>query len=96
MIEPGVINFTTGTAGQSGDGMTGTVTVAGGQVTAVVLTAQGQNVKLNDVLVADDADLGGGGGSGFQFTIQSNSTGCLLYTSPSPRDLSTSRMPSSA
>ena len=23
-------------------------------------------------------------------------TGCLLYTSPSPRDLSTSRMPSSA
>ena len=26
----------------------------------------------------------------------SGSTGCLLYTSPSPRDLSTSRMPSSA
>ena len=25
-----------------------------------------------------------------------NSAGCLLYTSPSPRDLSTSRMPSSA
>ena len=25
-----------------------------------------------------------------------NLTGCLLYTSPSPRDLSTSRMPSSA
>ena len=24
------------------------------------------------------------------------SRGCLLYTSPSPRDLSTSRMPSSA
>ena len=80
MIEPGVINFTTGTAGQSGDGMTGTVTVAGGQVTAVVLTAQGQNVKLNDVLVADDADLGGGGGSGFQFTIQSNSTGVSSVT----------------
>ena len=28
--------------------------------------------------------------SGFQFVT------CLLYTSPSPRDLSTSRMPSSA
>ena len=28
--------------------------------------------------------------------IQSNSEACLLYTSPSPRDLSTSRMPSSA
>ena len=27
-------------------------------------------------------------------TVRSNS--CLLYTSPSPRDLSTSRMPSSA
>ena len=27
---------------------------------------------------------------------QRKSTGCLLYTSPSPRDLSTSRMPSSA
>ena len=29
------------------------------------------------------------------FTIDHH-TGCLLYTSPSPRDLSTSRMPSSA
>ena len=31
-------------------------------------------------------------GSNFATTIW----GCLLYTSPSPRDLSTSRMPSSA
>ena len=30
---------------------------------------------------------------GFKFT---NAKNCLLYTSPSPRDLSTSRMPSSA
>ena len=29
-------------------------------------------------------------------TVNNPSTGCLLYTSPSPRDLSTSRMPSSA
>ena len=29
-------------------------------------------------------------------TIRSKVLGCLLYTSPSPRDLSTSRMPSSA
>ena len=28
--------------------------------------------------------------------IMGNVLGCLLYTSPSPRDLSTSRMPSSA
>ena len=29
-------------------------------------------------------------------TGSGNETACLLYTSPSPRDLSTSRMPSSA
>ena len=37
--------------------------------------------------------------SGFAFdyyTGQVSGTACLLYTSPSPRDLSTSRMPSSA
>eukprot|EP00829_Urostomides_striatus_P017611 TRINITY_DN613_c0_g1_i5.p2 TRINITY_DN613_c0_g1~~TRINITY_DN613_c0_g1_i5.p2 ORF type:complete len:113 (-),score=11.69 TRINITY_DN613_c0_g1_i5:11-349(-) len=31
-----------------------------------------------------------------KLTYHSLSTSCLLYTSPSPRDLSTSRMPSSA
>ena len=30
------------------------------------------------------------------FWSTTNVKGCLLYTSPSPRDLSTSRMPSSA
>ena len=40
----------------------------------------------NPIIYASSSDvrIGGGGGS------------CLLYTSPSPRDLSTSRMPSSA
>ena len=33
----------------------------------------------------------GGGGAGSEWSVR-----CLLYTSPSPRDLSTSRMPSSA
>ena len=32
----------------------------------------------------------------YLYTIPSQNTSCLLYTSPSPRDLSTSRMPSSA
>ena len=32
----------------------------------------------------------------FQLFVQNTYTVCLLYTSPSPRDLSTSRMPSSA
>ena len=30
------------------------------------------------------------------FDVREQSSVCLLYTSPSPRDLSTSRMPSSA
>ena len=32
----------------------------------------------------------------FVETLDLTALGCLLYTSPSPRDLSTSRMPSSA
>ena len=35
-------------------------------------------------------------GKGFDITKLFGSSACLLYTSPSPRDLSTSRMPSSA
>jgi len=45
--------------------------------------------KMND-LYPGNAGLAG------QFTFTGQFTGCLLYTSPSPRDLSTSRMPSSA
>ena len=33
---------------------------------------------------------------GFELKIEGKGRTCLLYTSPSPRDLSTSRMPSSA
>ena len=33
---------------------------------------------------------------GFSFGFKQDTPSCLLYTSPSPRDLSTSRMPSSA
>ena len=47
---------------------------------------------LTTIEDASDLDLEefGGGSSAGQFED------CLLYTSPSPRDLSTSRMPSSA
>ena len=50
-------------------------------------TAQATNVSLTDTLPA-----------GITFVSSSVTQGsyCLLYTSPSPRDLSTSRMPSSA
>ena len=75
MIEPGVITWTTGAAGQGGSGMSANITVVGGQVTAVEVTAQGTGIQTGDVLYAEDADLGGGGGSGFTFTINSNNTG---------------------
>ena len=42
-----------------------------------------------DCWVAPDANLIGK-------VVLEESSSCLLYTSPSPRDLSTSRMPSSA
>ena len=49
--------------------------------------------ELGLTAVPFSEELGGFGGSGVE--VQSVMT-CLLYTSPSPRDLSTSRMPSSA
>ena len=36
------------------------------------------------------------GGAVMMWHLPGDNSGCLLYTSPSPRDLSTSRMPSSA
>ena len=58
MIEPGILSFTSGAAGQSGDGMQANAVVSGGAVTSIEISAQGQNVKLNDVLIVDADDLG--------------------------------------
>ena len=44
--------------------------------------------------VANDFSLVNG--TSLQGTVNTTYSTCLLYTSPSPRDLSTSRMPSSA
>ena len=79
MIEPGTLSFTTGSAGQSGTAMLATITVVGGQVTGVVITAQGLNAKVSDVLIVDASDIGGTG-SGFQYTINSNNTGITSVT----------------
>jgi len=80
MIEPGVVTWTTGAAGQGGSGMAADFTIVSGQVTAVSITAQGTGVQVGDVLYAEDVDLGGGGGSGFQFTINSENTGITGVT----------------
>ena len=49
------------------------------------------NLKKNEVV-----GIVGHNGAGKSTLIKILSGACLLYTSPSPRDLSTSRMPSSA
>ena len=47
------------------------------------------------VVLKDIADEGVGAGDAF-FGASDKADGCLLYTSPSPRDRQKSRMPSSA
>ena len=49
---------------------------------ATIINAKGATVPVADLMK--------------DFDIEDYIPGCLLYTSPSPRDLSTSRMPSSA
>ena len=62
------------------------------------LTILGQIILIDLVLAGDNAIIIGMVAS--QFPTEQRKKiifwGCLLYTSPSPRDLSTSRMPSSA
>ena len=47
-------------------------------------------------ILNERSDAGGPNTVTFSFVQQREDSACLLYTSPSPRDLSTSRMPSSA
>ena len=43
-----------------------------GTVTNVNIVSSGQNYVLGDVLTANDSDLGGGGGSGFEYTVETS------------------------
>ena len=65
------------------------------------MTKRGIGYEVGDVLALNQLEYNAGvSTSPFTVTIKSKFqdkfSGCLLYTSPSPRDLSTSRMPSSA
>ena len=68
---------------------------------AVKVLLQGYNKELTvDAAGSFDPDEPNSNESTFKYTWlcarKNESLSCLLYTSPSPRDLSTSRMPSSA
>ena len=62
----------------------------------MAIAISGQQVEFREVILRDKPpsmiELSPKG----TVPVLSLSSGCLLYTSPSPRDLSTSRMPSSA
>ena len=65
----------------------GKLSIPTGSLTIVFHISQtGQGTYVTTL---DSPDQGANG-------IKTQTTSCLLYTSPSPRDLSTSRMPSSA
>ena len=63
----------------------GSVSIPDARLNHLVELINPEKVVPNTVDIVDIAGL-----------VKGASKGCLLYTSPSPRDLSTSRMPSSA
>ena len=77
-----------------------------GSVVSIPQNEFGDRIKPGTFTLTDSTtgaiikdDLKGnlyGSNSTFSQSVSSLSSSCLLYTSPSPRDLSTSRMPSSA
>ena len=68
-----------------------------GRATAHLFADYGAYVAVTDIDpqrvagVVEEINQSGGKSKGWELDVT-----CLLYTSPSPRDLSTSRMPSSA
>ena len=69
------------------------VTMADKSVELALREALATQFPDDDILGEEHADQLGTSGYGW---VIDPIDGCLLYTSPSPRDLSTSRMPSSA
>ena len=78
-------------------GTGGGANASGGEDEALRITSDGEIRIANGGLLTIKTDAAATYGVSEAFRIDdSNATNCLLYTSPSPRDLSTSRMPSSA
>ena len=82
-----------------------TTTVFPGSLTVEGTTTfiDSTNLRVEDKVIDLNSDAAGAGvgsnaGAGLNIlsNVGANTVTCLLYTSPSPRDLSTSRMPSSA
>ena len=79
-------------------GGTFTANLPAGSAGAIVSLADyGDNFGSNKLIVsANGSDKINGATLDAELKTSGQSVTCLLYTSPSPRDLSTSRMPSSA
>ena len=60
--------------GGSGTGAKASITVSGNSVTVVTVTSYGNNYVVGDTLSASDANLGGGGGSGFTIKVATITT----------------------
>ena len=60
------------TVSGSGSSATADILTENGVVTAVILRSKGSGYLTDDVLSANDSDLGGGGGSGFEFTVSTD------------------------
>ena len=73
------LTFTSGSAGNSGDQMTGDFTVSGGAITSLSILTQGLGYALNNQLTVDPGDVGGTG-SGFIYTLNSEQTGVTSVT----------------
>jgi len=85
-IKTGGSGYTDGTysnvplTGGTGTGLQANITVASGIVTAATVTSSAtlQNYSIGDILSADDANLGAGGGSGFQLEVTGDGDGQIV------------------
>lgn len=91
-INPGSVPYADGvypgvpviTVSGIGFGAIATVTVAGGIVTGYTFTSSGQDYFAGDTFTFNDADIGAGGGSGFQAGFQAGYGTVTLITLTNP------------